>query len=199
MMFKNKFILISLTFFFSCTSNKLIYNKYESKKGNYFNISIEENNMFQYSSVQGLISSTSKGTWIKKNDTLILNSFEKYKTNYIEIVKQKIINNTLNSVKIVDNMGNPVENRILYFNNNFNIEYKTDVYGYVKYQEQIKVLDVLTFSDIYKVELENYDYYDLIVKVVPENTQYSYFKNKKFKIRGSKLIEIETNRIYKRE
>ena len=47
MMFKNKFILISLTFFFSCTSNKLIYNKYESKKGNYFNISIEENNMFQ--------------------------------------------------------------------------------------------------------------------------------------------------------
>ena len=195
---KSKFLIILLILFSSCISNKLVYTNYESKKNSYFNISIEKNNIFQYSSRQGLISLKSKGNWVKNNDTLILNSFELYKKNYIKLLKQKTIDSNINKVKIIDNIGNAVNKRIVYFNNNFETEYKTNNFGFVKFEEKIKTIHVLTYSNVFKIKLKkNGAFYDLTFKVVPDNMFYSYFKNKKYMIKKNKLIDLETNRIYK--
>ena len=91
---------------------------YVSSDVNYFNISIQENNIFYYTSKQGLISPISEGKWIKNNDTLVLNSFQKYKTDYIELVKQKVVNSASN-IKIIDYQGSPIINNPVFLNNDF--------------------------------------------------------------------------------
>ena len=168
-----------------------IYGEYVFEEMDIFHqIVITDKGVFSYSSSQGLIKPVSKGTWEFKNDSIRLNSYEEYKSGYIDLLKNDI-SDRISIVTILDSNGNIISDRSLLINDNLEKEYKTNKDGEVLIPEKLTSVSVLTNSGYYKYNFNDEEYYKTTLKIIPENLDHFYFKDEGFRIKRNLLVSKE--------
>lgn len=191
MIFMKKIILIiSFTFLISCKAilyEDKVIGKYILKTP-YSEITIKNNGEFYYKSFQGLTKPTSEGFWeLKDGNKLFLNSKEKYRSGYAEIIDSTISTDT-SIVKIFDGDNNLNMNGIIYINDNPKEEFKLKN-GKIDLSSKLSSISVLTLDGFYTIKLDSENYYNISIRAKHEEVNHKFFKNELFTLKPFLLID----------
>ncbi|WP_303318795.1 hypothetical protein Q4Q34_04880 [Flavivirga abyssicola] len=198
-----KLILI-LTFFSSCSTNKSIVGLYGKCGKSYFactQIELKSDNTFEYfifMDVGG--ENVLKGTWKKiSNDTIVINTNKQPefpKTTYTgkvnPILKGKV------KIRISDKNGSLGASNV--FINDRNQIKVADKNGIAEFEvDSIKNIEYGFLSQSEKIEVDNpnYNEIEILIKDLDLNAIPEFITNEKIILKRNKII-IDTNYVYKR-
>ncbi len=170
----------------------------KTKVGNEY-IKLEADETFTFKCEIPLIESESKGNWLLKDNSLIFNSFLKYKNDYIEVEELKNLDTT--TIQVVDDENNGLYNIIININNDEKI-FSTDTNGYVlleklKQGDSIKIntIDLSSEKAFYKIKSAE-ENRNIKITIHKKESNKKYFEHAIFKIKKDKLIL--NNQVYKK-
>lgn len=186
------YLLIFTLLLLACSSKKNTYIgvfKHTIDIGSEY-IEIYKDSTFLYTSTIPFRSSTSKGKWFLtgNGNQLVLKSFDFYKSNYFE-VQELESNESKSTVQFIDNNIN-LPYMILLLNENQ--KFVSDVNGkieniVIKKNDKIRVVYITELLDNEYTILNDYESFNITVKVNPKNHQFIYL-NDKTNVRKNKIL-----------
>lgn len=190
-------VSISILFILlSCNINKNINNqifgKYQTNfKGLFGEIILKNDDTFEYQYHAGLINTKSKGVWKMSNNMLILNSYQDYLNNAIE-VEEKDENEEM---IISDSYGNPIAGANVVLEKNIET-FETDLNGKIDLSQSkdFKYFKVYFLGDNYKYVIKNKEKRSFHITIYLSDLSKTYFKNQKFKFKNN---TISNNKLFK--
>lgn len=186
-------LLLAIILITSCSVQKLndekTAGKYQSKKGDPFTeLTINQDNTFKYRQEAGLYNSISEGTWMSKDEKIVLMSNPSFKTNMIEVSEIEI--NKSRKIKIYNDVNQPYSDvvvKIIY--NGGNLIKMTNNDGVIELDNN---LIIQSFNINYLGENYSYnilkDTSSFEVVLYADNLDKKYFNNEKVIIRKNKII-----------
>ena len=184
-----KIIILLLFVFSSCKQIRVIEGIYLARKSN-TKLKLNKNGTFIYQYPTNMYKTESKGTWIKENDSLVLNSYSEYKDNMIEVKEFK--NSSSRYIKILDEFNRPIANVanviITYDNGKKTNFFSTDEQGKITLSENSKVTSIkVVFIESYVYNVIKLDS-SFEIKVYTDDLNKIYFNKKILRIKKNHLV-----------
>jgi len=158
----------------------------------YEKIELHKDSTFNYDANFEMTKLVSKGKWKAKNGSFILNSFDEYKSNLIE-VKESINNQKNLKFKLLDKDGRILDFVSIVINN---IEYEFDLNGELTIDEisNLSYFRVNCLGTIYEHKILNKSTNNFEIILYEMNNNH-YFKEKSFKLYNN-YIKIDNKKYF---
>lgn len=184
------FILLSLLLPSIVFSQLKEFCKYVSKKRNIqYSLILYENKTFRFNSRGHLIFNESEGTWIIKKKKIYLNSINKYKTGYLEVIDDKNIEITKSKQDfefIVYNQDSiPLVGATFVYNN---IYYIVPNDGFLHLTpSKDSIFEIKFLGETYYGSFKKNTFYRKNIFVNQSKKDFVFFKDETWKIYNKKL------------
>ena len=158
----------------------------------YEKIELNKDSTFNYDANFEMTKLVSKGKWKAKNGSFILNSFDEYKSNMIE-VKESYNNQKYLKFKLLDKDGRILDFVSIIINN---IEYEFDLNGELTVDEisNISYFKINCLGTIYEHKILNNSTNNFKIILYEINNKH-YFKEKSFKLYNN-YIKIDNKKYF---
>jgi hypothetical protein len=198
---KTKILIVLLLFLGSCNffyrqhtfeKNYVYANKELSTQGI---LKINLDNTFTYSYVAGLLQQTSEGTYTMKGDSVILNSFEAYKTGFIKHTKP--YESDLTEIRMIGKDNEPIALADITLDGKYIAV--TNENGVATFNENVTEftnIDVNYLGEIYSIPFEKKQKSSLILTMSINDITKAFFENAIWIKKGNKLIN-DNEQVYK--
>ena len=189
--FRIFFIFLSILFL-TCKSTFNIENNntyINEGKGYITKVRLLKNGEFEYYFKAELSEQISKGNWKKFSDTIILNSFDYFKTGIVGVEESQNKSGDESKITISDLNGDFLIDAGITINEISNIGWKIGNFGFAIIPKQkINSITIYYLGREYKYNVLNPESNHFNFKIRIDDLSYEFFENEKWLLKGNLLI-----------